>query len=437
MARSIGRSAFLSLAITIVSLLLVSPLGSAPTRVFEVATDSAVGNNSLGMPGSQDVIRDPFGKYVAAYVDAHGNLSIAFANNDPASPGAWGPSVKSPPPTVPYRRPATVFTSPLTMRILAEGGPAAGDLVDVPVQINRDLAGNIASLSYGSPSVVATSAQYVSATLAHDGSIIAVWNSAIPGSSSTVFALRWTFASGWRSVSNPFSAAPDVVIVDVSDTEPMHPNVIERPDTFAVYVMGNRGPRSNLTTLVFNSATFNGAGWSWGTQDLAYETNASRGFSDATDLAWDPVRSVVVATYDISQTSRYGVIRIDASGAPRHDEQRMGSSSGRPEDRRLLPVHRRHASRPTLGLGVRRRRIHAMFEWHLVPDLDDDRQRDEQHGDLSPATDDAGARGGRFSGVRLREGENGACHDHLRPCEPLRRIAPRLRHSAGISSIGN
>ena len=318
MARSIGRSAFLSLAITIVSLLLVSPLGSAPTRVFEVATDSAVGNNSLGMPGSQDVIRDPFGKYVAAYVDAHGNLSIAFANNDPASPGAWGPSVKSPPPTVPYRRPATVFTSPLTMRILAEGGPAAGDLVDVPVQINRDLAGNIASLSYGSPSVVATSAQYVSATLAHDGSIIAVWNSAIPGSSSTVFALRWTFASGWQSVSNPFSAAPDVVIVDVSDTEPMHPNVIERPDTFAVYVMGNRGPRSNLTTLVFNSATFNGAGWSWGTQDLAYETNASRGFSDATDLAWDPVRSVVVATYDISQTSRYGVIRIDASGAKVH-----------------------------------------------------------------------------------------------------------------------
>src|SRR5207253_3206873 len=146
MARSIGRSAFLSLAITIVSLLLVSPLGSAPTRVFEVATDSAVGNNSLGMPGSQDVIRDPFGKYVAA------------------------------------------------------------------------------------------SAQYVSATLAHDGSIIAVWNSAIPASSSTVFALRWTFASGWRSVSDPFSAAPDVVIVDVSDTEPMHPNVIERPDTFAVYV---------------------------------------------------------------------------------------------------------------------------------------------------------------------------------------------------------
>ena len=318
MAQSIGRSTFLSLAITIVSILLISPLGSAPTRVFEVATDSAVGNNSLGMPGSQNVIRDPFGKYLAVYVDAQGNLSIAFANNDPASPGAWGIPVKSPPPAVSYRRPATVLTSPLTMRILVEGGPAAGDLVDVPVQINRDLAGNIASLSYGSPAVVATSAQYVSATQAHDGSIIAVWNSPVPGSSSTVFALRWTFASGWRSVSNPLSSAPDVVVVDVSDTEPIHPNVIERPDTFAVYVMGNRGPRSNLTTLVFNSATFNGASWNWETQNLAYETNASRGFSDATDLTWDPVRSVVVATYDISRTSIYGVIRIDASGAKVH-----------------------------------------------------------------------------------------------------------------------
>jgi hypothetical protein len=313
-----GRSAFLSLAITAISLLLIAPLGSAPTRVFEVATDSAVGNNSLGMPGSQDLIKDPFGKYLVVYVDAGGNLSIAYANTDPATPGAWGTPIKSPPPLVSYRRPAAVFTTPITMRILAEGGPAAGDLVDVSVQIHRDLAGNIESLTYGDPAVLATSAQYVSATVAHDGSVIAVWNSAIPGASSTVFALRWTFASGWRSVSNPLSGVPDVVIVDTSDTEAIHPNVIERPDTFALYVMGNRGPRSNLTTLVFNAATFAGASWTWGTQDLAYETNASRGFSDATDLAWDPIRSVVVATYDISRTSIYGVIRIDASGTKVH-----------------------------------------------------------------------------------------------------------------------
>ena len=84
MGHAVGRSAFLSIAISIISLLLVSPLGSAPTRIFEVATDSAVGNNSLGMPGSQDVIRDPFGKYLAVYVDSQGNLSTAFANSDPA-----------------------------------------------------------------------------------------------------------------------------------------------------------------------------------------------------------------------------------------------------------------------------------------------------------------------------------------------------------------
>src|SRR5207249_4845420 len=349
MGHAVGRSAFLSIAISIISLLLVSPLGSAPTRIFEVATDSAVGNNSLGMPGSQDVIRDPFGKYLAVYVDSQGNLSTAFANSDPASPGAWGIPVKSPSPLVAYRRPATVLTTPLTMRVLAEGGPAAGDLVDVPVQIIRDLVGNIVSVSYGNPAVVATSAQYASATLAHDGSILAVWNSAVPGSSSTVFAMRWTFAGGWRSVSNPFSAAPDVVIADVSDTEPIHPNVIERPDTFAIYVMGNRGPRRHPK--------------------------------------------------------------------PPHDEQRMGSPPSRPADRRLLSLHNRHAALPTVGVGIRRGGIHAVFEWRLVRDPDRRRQRDEQHGRLSSTPDDARTRRRRLAGNDLREGEDGPRHDHLRPSE--------------------
>src|SRR5437867_11397830 len=68
MGHGLGRSAFLSLAVTIVSLPLISPPGAAATRIFLVATDSAVGKNSLGIPGSQDVIRDPFGKYLAVYV---------------------------------------------------------------------------------------------------------------------------------------------------------------------------------------------------------------------------------------------------------------------------------------------------------------------------------------------------------------------------------
>src|SRR5207247_9081347 len=54
---AVGRSAFLSIAISIISLLLVSPLGSAPTRIFEVATASAVGNKRLGMLDRQAVIR--------------------------------------------------------------------------------------------------------------------------------------------------------------------------------------------------------------------------------------------------------------------------------------------------------------------------------------------------------------------------------------------
>jgi hypothetical protein len=111
---------------------------------------------------------------------------------------------------------------------------------------------------------------------------------------------------------------PDAVVVDSSDTEAIHPNIIERPDTLALYVVGNRGPESMMTTLVFNSAAFGGIDWTWRTPNLAWETNASRGFSDATDLAWDPVRFVVVVTYDITHTSRYGVIRLDASGAKEH-----------------------------------------------------------------------------------------------------------------------
>src|SRR2546425_738737 len=182
----------------------------------------------------------------------------------------------------------------------------------------RDLTGNIASISFGSPTILSTSAQYPSAIPTHDGGIIVTWNSVVVGVSSTVFSLRWTLVTGWTSVSNPFSGEPDTVIRDMTNANNIQANVIERPDNFAVLVVGNRGERSNDTTLVFNAASYNGIGWAWGTQNLAYETDASRGLSDATDLAWDPVRSAVVATYDISRTSRYGIIQIDAAGSKVH-----------------------------------------------------------------------------------------------------------------------
>jgi len=302
----------------LVVLLVASSLTHASATIVTVAADSAVGKNSLAMPGSQDILKDALGKYLAVYVDAGGSVSVVYANSDPTQPGAWSPAFKSSTPVVAYRRPAAVFTSPMTMRIIAEGGPAAGDLVDIPVSLSRDLTGNIASISFDSPTILAASAQYPSAIPTHDGGIVLTWNSVVTGVSSTVFSLRWTLLTGWKSVSNPFSSTPDTVIADTTNTNNIQANVIERPDNLALLVVGNRGERSNDTTLVFNSAAYNGIGWAWGTQNLAYETDASRGLSDATDLAWDPVRSVVVVTYDISRTSRYGIIQIDAGGSKVH-----------------------------------------------------------------------------------------------------------------------
>src|SRR3989454_7408825 len=297
---------------------LASSITYVSATIVTVAGDAAVGKNSLAMPGSQDILKDTFGKYVAVYVDVGGNLSAVYANGDPTQAGAWSAPTKSPMPPVAYRRPAAVFTSPISMRVIAEGGPAAGDLVDIPVSLSRDLTGNIASISFDSPTVLATSAQYPSAIPTHDGGIVLTWNSVVTGVSSTVFSLRWTLLTGWKSVTNPFSSTPDTVIADTTNTNNIQANVIERPDNLALLVAGNRGERSNDTTLVFNSAAYNGIGWAWGTQNLAYETDASRGLSDATDVAWDPVRSVVVVTYDISRTSRYGIIQIDASGSKVH-----------------------------------------------------------------------------------------------------------------------
>jgi len=318
MRRGVRRFFQLTGPAFLVVLLVASSLTHASATIVTVASDAAVGKNSLAMPGSQDILKDALGKYLAVYVDAGGSVSVVYANGDPTQPGAWSSPSKSPTPVAAYRRPAAVFTSPLTMRIIAEGGPAAGDLVDIPVSLSRDLTGNIASISFGSPTILSTSAQYPSAIPTHDGGIIVTWNSVVVGVSSTVFSLRWTLVTGWTSVSNPFSGVPDTVIRDMTNANNIQANVIERPDNFAVLVVGNRGERSNDTTLVFNAASYNGIGWAWGTQNLTYETDASRGLSDATDLAWDPVRSVVVVTYDISRTSRYGIIQIDGTGSKVH-----------------------------------------------------------------------------------------------------------------------
>src|SRR6059036_713354 len=59
--------------------------------------------NSLAMPGSQDVLKDAFGKYLVVYVDAGGSVSVVYANSDPTQAGAWSPPSKSPIPVAAYR----------------------------------------------------------------------------------------------------------------------------------------------------------------------------------------------------------------------------------------------------------------------------------------------------------------------------------------------
>src|SRR6059036_4043460 len=116
---NVGRGVRRFFQATVPAFLVVLLVASSPTHasatIVTIATDSAVGKNSLAMPGSQDVLKDAFGKYLAVYVDAGGSVSVVYANSDPTQAGAWSPPSKSPIPAAAYRRPAAVFTSPLTM----------------------------------------------------------------------------------------------------------------------------------------------------------------------------------------------------------------------------------------------------------------------------------------------------------------------------------
>src|SRR5947209_17680686 len=114
MARCLWRFFQLAVPAVLVVLLLASSLTHASATILTMASDSAVGKNSLAMPGSQDILKDPLGKYVAVYADAGGNLSVVYANGDPTQPGAWSSPAKSSKPVAAYRRPAAGFTSPLS-----------------------------------------------------------------------------------------------------------------------------------------------------------------------------------------------------------------------------------------------------------------------------------------------------------------------------------
>src|SRR5439155_20312981 len=126
MGRGLRRFFELMVPAALVVFLLASSWTPASATIVTMAGDSAVGKNSLALSGSQDILKDALGKYVAVYVDVGGNLSVVYANGDPTQAGDCIAPAKSHMRIVAYRRRGVVFISPVGMRVIAEGGPAAG-----------------------------------------------------------------------------------------------------------------------------------------------------------------------------------------------------------------------------------------------------------------------------------------------------------------------
>ncbi len=288
---------------------------TGPTSVL-VASDGAMGPSSLGTGGATKLIQDSAGKMIAVYADSSGRIGLAYANSDPIS-GGWSTPVKSSTPISAYIRPAAVLLSLTSLRIVAEGGAAAGQISDIPVTIQRDSQNNITGFTFGTFTVLDSSgtARYPSAVLTHNGDILLAW-AFKTASTSQVRSLRWDTATGWTNFAGT-SSTPDNVIVDNSSLEWMIPNIIERQDNNNVYLLANRlsAPPS---TLAYNLATWNGTSWAWGTQNLNFETNASSGVEDPVTFAWDPVASVVVVSYGITGTQSYGVFTLNSLDVKTH-----------------------------------------------------------------------------------------------------------------------
>ncbi len=312
------RSLGLAVLVVLVLPSVLLSLGNASPTIVVLANDGAAGSSSTATHGGQKIIEDSAGKLIAVYVDSSGRLGIFFANSAPSS-GGWSGPVKSSSPSVAYARPAAVLASPTSLRIIVEGGTGSGHIDDLPVSIQRDSLSNIVGVSFGSPTVLDSSGfgRNPTAVLAHNGDVLVAWNWLNTGDSSRVKSLRWKLGTGWMSFTG-VGNSPDDAIVDSSNRAAMFPNLVQRPDNRHVYIIGNRASSSVSTTLVFIKAAFDGSNWSWQVQNLAYETNASRGIEDATSLAWDPVRASVVVNYEVTGTNRYGVFTIDVSENKSH-----------------------------------------------------------------------------------------------------------------------
>ena len=294
---------------------IVSVIVAPASVVAVVATDSGVGPSSLATAGGQKLIEDSAGRMISVYVDSSGRMSLSYANSDPISKG-WSTPVKSSTPASGYAWPAAVLVSLTSLRIIAGGGSASGVITDIPVTITRDSQNNITAVSFGTPTTLDSPGpdRYPTAVLTHNGDILLAW--AQNSTHTTVKSLRWDPSTGWTSLAGS-STTPDTVLVDSSTIQWFVPNLIERPDNHNIYLFANRftGPPS---TIAFNKATWNGSSWSWGVQNLTYETNASDADDDFVGLAWDPVKSLVVAQYGMTGTFKYGVFTLNSQDVKTH-----------------------------------------------------------------------------------------------------------------------
>src|SRR3989454_1369847 len=231
--------------------------------------------------------------------------------------GGLSAPVKSSSPASAYVRPAAALVSLTSLELIVEGGSGAGMVSDIPVVIQRDSQNNITGFTIGTPKALDSSGlgRYPTAILLHNGDILAAW--AWQNSTRTmVKSLRWDSSTGWTNLAGS-SSTPDMALLDSVSITWFVPNMIERPDNNNVFLMANRftGPPE---TIAFNKATWNGSGWSWGSQNITYETNCSDADDDPVGLAWDPVRSLVVAAYGITGTLSYGVFTLTSQDVKTH-----------------------------------------------------------------------------------------------------------------------
>jgi PKD repeat protein len=315
---AVSRLSGLAFVVLLVGLIPFPGIVNAPPTVVTIAGDASVGTASIATLGGQKLLEDSTGRLIAVYVDSSGRIGITYNNGDPIS-SIWSIPVKSSAPTVGYARPAAVLLSLASLRIIVEGGSGSGHVNDLPVSIQRDPQSNIIGISFGTRILLDGSglAKNPTAVLAHNGDILAGWNWLNSGDSSRVKTFRWRSSDGWSSFTGS-SSLPDDAIVDSSNRVTIIPGLVQRGDNHHVYLIGNRGSSSPSTTLIYNKAVFDGTNWSWGPQNLSFETNAARGMEDSPSLGWDPLRSHVVVSYDISGTDRYGIFTLNSADGKAH-----------------------------------------------------------------------------------------------------------------------